>query len=876
MTKKLNFKKDNDSSNLLSNLRIFSRKSKEHVKKINVFQLDEIPREVAVGGTTKFSGSHLIALLFWVIVFCLLFVIDQSSSMIKEYFSSRPFPAITVFWIGVFSLSLFVFMKCSYSISKNKLFDTNGRYIRNNVNTFILMFPYSLVIATLFILYSGPVDGISNQWFNFLLMAVFIISYYGIVAIILSLNFSTEKRMISFYWASFILLGLISFLGGLFYVLGIRIGGVDSSVDIINILLIALIFWRAVLLLLKWMILPGKDLLEFVSDKLNEFISRAQSTNSGISDGFKSNSIIDIRGVSSKYSGRFIAFAFVMSLMFVVSKDYYKFEVVENVDDRACLDVYAKNWLTRFNKDVKSNKENIYIVAGQGGGSRAGFWISSGLDGLSNRIKGFDRGLFALSTVSGSSVGASMFYMSRTDKHGEINKVDDHISLSEGYKNYFKDDFVTKPIINYLLVNHIGKMFNWDDRNDVLQETMSDSYSDHIKDHSADVSKKYSMEKFPIKTKNDSLGPILALNTYNITDKKRAVASSVRISSDHDWVDDILESVNGNLNFSDAVNLSEMFPFLSASAKIEYPANISNSAETKEKRFYDGGVFENYGVTTLMDIYRILSSERCSVAQEDRKRIVAIIFRNNIKDLDPEESSFFDNSLKSVQDAAMNSIFVSHPQEELMQFEILVRSKGDTVLYFDFDEEVSLNRWISGEDINKMSLKNDNVLETVQKQLDTLSSKEFKGCGVENLAPISKPEVILRVPGSNADISPPVQFDLDNRTITVYFNHGLNTLTRNRIAEIEKNVEILKDMTNGNILVTGYADHSGPPGFDNIALTTQRAGTVRLLLSRLKQLEGRSIIELPGMIINQETDSLYDPTSDYERAIARRAVIKFE
>lgn len=53
--------------------------------------------------------------------------------------------------------------------------------------------------------------------------------------------------------------------------------------------------------------------------------------------------------------------------------------------------------------------DTYYVVATEGGGIRAAYWTAAVLEALESRIKGFPDNLFAISSVSGGSVGSGMW-----------------------------------------------------------------------------------------------------------------------------------------------------------------------------------------------------------------------------------------------------------------------------------------------------------------------------------------------------------------------------------------------------------------------------------------------------------------------------------
>jgi hypothetical protein len=88
-------------------------------------------------------------------------------------------------------------------------------------------------------------------------------------------------------------------------------------------------------------------------------------------------------------------------------------------DDRASLAVFLKDWAQRCTPDDKTPVRPV-IVAVSGGASRAGLWAAKVLDTVDARIvaaKATGTGIFAVSSVSGGSLGAAAYVAMRAGQH---------------------------------------------------------------------------------------------------------------------------------------------------------------------------------------------------------------------------------------------------------------------------------------------------------------------------------------------------------------------------------------------------------------------------------------------------------------------------
>jgi len=123
------------------------------------------------------------------------------------------------------------------------------------------------------------------------------------------------------------------------------------------------------------------------------------------------------------------------------------------------LTKYITGWLNQR----KKNTANIYLVAGQGGGSRAGFWTSAILSRLDELSKddyntSFYNNCLALSTVSGSSVGASLFLNAKKARIQDKLHVDSTIVSTNDLEKFFSKDYFSSSVFRLFYLNPIQKI----------------------------------------------------------------------------------------------------------------------------------------------------------------------------------------------------------------------------------------------------------------------------------------------------------------------------------------------------------------------------------------------------------------------------------
>ena len=99
---------------------------------------------------------------------------------------------------------------------------------------------------------------------------------------------------------------------------------------------------------------------------------------------------------------------------------------------------YFDGWI--INKNLTCD-DTIVLVAGQGGGSRAGAWLSMNLDSMAKKDPTFKNRLFAMSTVSGSTSGANMLLNKWYLESKGIYPKDDYQSSLQFFKSIYSYNY---------------------------------------------------------------------------------------------------------------------------------------------------------------------------------------------------------------------------------------------------------------------------------------------------------------------------------------------------------------------------------------------------------------------------------------------------
>jgi hypothetical protein len=264
--------------------------------------------------------------------------------------------------------------------------------------------------------------------------------------------------------------------------------------------------------------------------------------------------------------------------------------------DRPDVATAARTWYeqakTRYATVHPNMPVPMVIVAAAGGGIRAAYWTAEILEKLEKDFgpDGVRPYLFAISGVSGGSVGAAAFEaaMAKRDENSGNAKV----TADALATRYLSNDFLAPAIASMIFRDVPGGFLPLDiaDRGVALEWSFEDA--------SDGVLRRPFLSLF--RTAGPDTGapwwrPILLLNATHEETGNRIITSPVRIDRDV-FVDavDALNELKSDVRASTAAHNSARFLYVS-------PAGGLGSDHGS---VIDGGYFENYGALTALEIGR--------------------------------------------------------------------------------------------------------------------------------------------------------------------------------------------------------------------------------------------------------------------------------
>jgi len=368
---------------------------------------------------------------------------------------------------------------------------------------------------------------------------------------------------------------------------------------------------------------------------------------------------------------------------------------------------YFTKWYKQ--RDKKSNEPvDVYLVSGQGGGSRAGLWFLLNMRALDSINPNFYNNLFSISTVSGSSSGAQMFLASKEclEPENQINSCDFAASI-------YRKNYLSSALYGLLFGDFIDYLTGKEDRNFYFQNEEVNAFTDALKEQkikydTTRVSKFFNTDYLLNYRIANNKMPLFFINSTVVENGKKVVFSPIqlqtRILKNNSLNEPIFSfyedaygiyrscewSRNKGLPLSACVNASQSFPLINSYSYLHGVGRLA-----------DGGLFENSGTSTTTDLYLALKR----IAKDRKMNVSFTIITILNGQLDNREANNFKKaSILNTITAVANNPFTGH---QLMAYKKLNNTKSlldpleqDKNIIIQLSKEYHLTRLLSRETTN--------------------------------------------------------------------------------------------------------------------------------------------------------------------------------
>lgn len=285
-----------------------------------------------------------------------------------------------------------------------------------------------------------------------------------------------------------------------------------------------------------------------------------------------------------------------------------------NAADAQDVTLGYKEWLLSRPdlSDYKNRPYPVYIVTAEGGGLYAAVHAAWTLARIQDNCPAFARHIFAISGVSGGSLGAALFaalvkaYPSKRDLKPEekcplLASVTGTMQLA--VQSYFKEDLLTPLLAAALFPDFFQRFWPWPieafDRARALEQSFEEAWRKVVPKNRPDVTSTFAQTSRDMWSAQEDQ-PALLLNATLVQNGERVIIApfKLRNASAPIFVDRFVDLLNENYSTSlaTAVSVSARFPLVTP------PALHRHREFGLAAQLVDGGYYENSGVFTAINL----------------------------------------------------------------------------------------------------------------------------------------------------------------------------------------------------------------------------------------------------------------------------------
>ncbi len=313
------------------------------------------------------------------------------------------------------------------------------------------------------------------------------------------------------------------------------------------------------------------------------------------------------------------------------SNDNHLVRTIEssNVEKQISLDDAIDQWDSQFDDPLNSP---MVLVNSAGGGLSAAYWTGIVLGELEEKIPEFHNHIFAISGVSGGSVGA-VFYNAAIINSLNQNSIEGKVQFSDKLLNAIGKDYLAPTAASMLFPDLVQRFVPGTflpDRAEALEKAFEKGFHSEYKNqpNGCTLSDGYrglwSKECLPQNKGNNNWLPLLFINGTHQETGKRIITSPVKILQNVflDSYDFFTLNNDKKIPLSTAAHNSARFTYVTPAGTILN----DNSPNHNSGHIIDGGYFENFGAESLRDLVSRLRQKNTT---EQKRNIIIISISND-------------------------------------------------------------------------------------------------------------------------------------------------------------------------------------------------------------------------------------------------------
>jgi predicted acylesterase/phospholipase RssA len=288
----------------------------------------------------------------------------------------------------------------------------------------------------------------------------------------------------------------------------------------------------------------------------------------------------------------------------------------------------------------------IYIVAAQGGGIYAALHASLTLARMQDRCPAFAQHIFAISGVSGGSLGAALFNSLVKAKAKPVTTPDCLFGeqppgeYEKAVRKFLGRDFLSPLAAAGLYPDFLQRFIPYPipqfDRARALEATFESAWAELMPKGTPNAFAESYLKHWDV----EGIAPALVLNATRVETGNRVLIAPFKFNEN---ASQHLKTINTltrlDMPLSTAVGISARFPWVLP------PASYQRGPET-QYRFVDGGYFESSGLDTALDLVQVLEDTLATLPERGLPvpnveiNLILLTTDDILQDPDPKKSEY--------------------------------------------------------------------------------------------------------------------------------------------------------------------------------------------------------------------------------------------
>jgi|UPI00056A2110 hypothetical protein len=293
-------------------------------------------------------------------------------------------------------------------------------------------------------------------------------------------------------------------------------------------------------------------------------------------------------------------------------------------------EAYAK-WRSQF-PPSPARPIPLILVASEGGASRAGYWTAAVLSQFEMETRGeFSKHVFAISSISGGSLGVAGFLASIHDEKTKSEIAAGNTTLRKAVSDFVGRDYLSPALAGMLFPDLIQRFLPLSflpDRSAALERGWEDGWIARcraIPCDDQDLLKKDFLSLWPVEPSHGWL-PAWFIGGALQEDGRPILTGNIRLGDTLDAWDFHLVA-GRDVRLSTAILNGARFPYISSSGTLSNPAMPQAVGSV---HIVDGGYFDAAGVETVRGLAQIMLAKGGPAADDAIQPIFLLISNDGI------------------------------------------------------------------------------------------------------------------------------------------------------------------------------------------------------------------------------------------------------